>query len=86
MDGNPLSNVTIMGITTTPASTEVTLNGKSVGNGVYNATSKTLFIGQLDGATSSGAWAADWTLTLGSGSWGYGSSGDPKDGIRHGRG
>lgn len=66
VDGNALSNITIMGVETAPSSTGVTLNGKSVGNGVYDAASKTFFIGNLDQATSSGAWAADWTLVYGS--------------------
>jgi hypothetical protein len=48
-------------------STAVTLNGKDVGKGLYNATSQTFFIGNLDSATSSGAWAQDWTLEYGAG-------------------
>ena len=86
MDSNALSNVTIMGVATAPTSTAVTLNGKSVGNGVYNAKSKTLFIGNLDRATSAGAWAADWTLKYAPGSWGYGVGGDATAGTQHGRG
>jgi alpha-glucosidase len=65
MDGNALSNITIMGLTSAPASTEVTLNGKGVRKGFYNATSQTFFIGDLDSATSSGAWAENWTLRYG---------------------
>jgi hypothetical protein len=68
MDGNALSNITIMGLAAAPACTAVTFNGKSVGHGVYNATSQTFFIGQLEKATSSGAWAVDWTLKFGAGS------------------
>jgi alpha-glucosidase len=71
MDGNTLSNITIMGLETDPASTIVTLNGKNVAKGVYNATSRTFFIGDLDSATSLGAWANDWTLEYGAGSGGY---------------
>ena len=68
MDGNALSNITIMGVDKAPASAAVTLNGKSVGQGTYNATSQTFFIGNLDTATSSGAWAKDWKLEYGG--WG----------------
>ena len=65
MDGNALSSITIMGVMSAPSSTNVTLLGGNVGNGVYNATSKTYFIGGLDKATSSGAWVTDWTLSYG---------------------
>jgi hypothetical protein len=68
MDGNALSNITIMGLATAPASTAVTFNGKNVGYGVYNSTSRTFFIGHLEKATTSGAWAADWSLEFGAGS------------------
>jgi alpha-glucosidase len=71
MDGNALSNITIMGLATEPASTIVTLNGKNVAKGVYNAGSRTFFIGDLDSATSLGAWANDWTLEYGAESGGY---------------
>ena len=66
VDGNSLSNVTIMGVMSAPSSASITLNGKDVGGGVYNATGKTFFIGNLDSVTSSGAWAADWSLSYGS--------------------
>jgi hypothetical protein len=75
MDGNSLSNVTIVGLATAPASLAVTLNGDNVGNGVYNATSQTFFIGNLESATLSGAWAKDWTLDYGASSGGYGFGG-----------
>ena len=65
MDGNALSNITIMGVGKAPASATVTLNGQSIGQGTYNATSQTFFIGNLDTATSSGAWAQDWKLDYG---------------------
>jgi hypothetical protein len=68
MDGNALSNITIMGLVTAPASAAVALNGTHVGNSVYDATSQKLFIGNLDSATSSGAWMQDWTLEYGAGS------------------
>ena len=71
MDGNALSNVTIMGLASAPVSTSVTLNGKDVGNGVYNVTSRTFFIGNLDSATSQGAWVQDWTLEYGTEPGGY---------------
>jgi hypothetical protein len=72
MDGNALSNITIMGLATAPASTAVTFNGKSVGHGFYNATSQTFFIGHLEEAASSGAWAVNWTLEYGAGLQSYG--------------
>ena len=71
MDGNALSNITIMGLVSAPASALVTLNGKDVGTGLYNATSRTFFIGNLDGATNSGAWTQDWTLEYGAGLGSY---------------
>lgn len=70
-DGNALSNITIMGLPRAPVSGVVALNGKNVGQGVYNATSQTFFIGELDSATSAGAWAQDWTLKYGAGWGGY---------------
>ena len=69
-DGNALSNITILGVASAPSSADVTLNGKSVGKGTYDASAKTFTIANLDGATKSGAWAASWSL-----SWGGGSSG-----------
>ena len=70
-DGNALSNITIMGLMSAPTSTTVTLNGKDVGKGIYNANSKTFFIGDLDSAMKSGAWVADWTMEYGAGLGGY---------------
>lgn len=61
-DKNALANVTIMGVQSQPSS--VKLNGQTVGQGFsYNSTSKVLAVTGLQNATSSGAWAKDWTLT-----------------------
>ncbi|KAL9620872.1 MAG: hypothetical protein Q9160_004654 [Pyrenula sp. 1 TL-2023] len=62
-DTNPLSNVTILGVSTAPSGSNVTLNGMSVVQAQYDAAAKKLFVGGLDSATSAGAYAANWTLT-----------------------
>ena len=61
-DTNPLANVTIMGVSSEPSS--VTLNGETINSGVaYDSSSKVLSLKGLQSATSSGAWAQDWTLS-----------------------
>lgn len=59
-DTNSLANVTVMGVQSQPSS--VTLNGQTVSFS-YNGTSKVLGLKGLQSATSSGAWAQDWTLS-----------------------
>ena len=61
-DTNALANVTVLGVASEPSS--VTLNGETISSGVaYNSTSKVLSVKDLQSATSSGAWAQDWTLS-----------------------
>ena len=61
-DGNSLSNITIMGVSSAPSSS-IMFNDEKVGSGTYVAGSETFVIGGLDKATSGGAWVADWHLT-----------------------
>ena len=58
-DLNPLSNVTILGVSQAP--TNVTLNGQSV-SASYNSTNKVATVTGLQNLTSGGAWASDWVL------------------------
>lgn len=61
-DTNPLANVTLMGVPSEPSS--ITLNGADISsNAAYDSSSKVLSITGLESATSSGAWAQDWTLS-----------------------
>lgn len=61
-DTNALANVTVLGVASKPSS--VTLNGQTVSSGVaYNSSSQVLSLKGLQSATSSGAWAQDWTLS-----------------------
>jgi alpha-glucosidase len=60
-DGIPLANVTVMGVAKAPKK-DVTLNGESVGSGVYDEASQTFKVTGLEEITGSGAWAADWVL------------------------
>lgn len=60
----PLANVTILGVQKNPSS-PVKINGKQI-KGVtssYNATSKSLFIGRLEGILNGQAWGTNWVLT-----------------------
>ena len=60
-DTNPLANVTLMGVLREPSA--ITLNGADVsGNAVYDGASKVLSLMGVETATSSGAWAENWTL------------------------
>lgn len=63
MDANPLSNVTVWGVKTTPTSVE--LNGKALekASWEYEKDTSILAITKLNDATSAGAWSANWTLT-----------------------
>ena len=59
----PLANITILGVQSKPPSNTVKINGKMVGTSVYNATAKTLFIGNLEKALGGKAWSGSWKLT-----------------------
>ena len=63
VDGNPLANVTVMGVERAPLG-NVTLNGAPVGmEGVrYNATSQVLSVTGLGGLTAQGAWSGECVL------------------------
>jgi alpha-glucosidase len=63
VDTNPLANATIWGLAQEPNS--VKLNGQDVGasNVAWNATSMALSVTGLNGLTSSGAWAGNWSLS-----------------------
>ena len=61
VDTNALANITILGVASQPSN--VTLNGQDISSTAsYNATSKVVSLQGLLNATSSGAWAQDWTL------------------------
>lgn len=61
-DANALANVTIMGVSSRPRS--VSFNRAKLGGGwSYDSSSKILAVTQLNSATSSGAWAAPWSLS-----------------------
>ena len=62
-DTNPLANVTVMGVQSSPRN--VTLNGVSVSATKYNSTSQVLSVTGLRNATSTGAWSTDWVLRWG---------------------
>ncbi|KAJ5661779.1 uncharacterized protein N7477_009395 [Penicillium maclennaniae] len=59
---NPLSKITVLGVSQKPHS--VTLNGKSIPATAvqYNSTSHVLSVGDLQHATSEGAFSKDWVL------------------------
>jgi alpha-glucosidase len=59
-DKNALSSVTILGVKSAPSA--FTLNGKKVGSVKYNSKAQSVALRGLSGATSGGAWAADWVL------------------------
>lgn len=60
-DTNPLANITVLGLSSTPGT--VSLNGSPLSNGVnFNSTAGVLTVSDLAGVTSSGAWAGNWTL------------------------
>jgi alpha-glucosidase len=60
-DTNPLANITMLGLSTRPASLK--LNGSPLNNGVdFNSTNGVLKVTGLSDFTKSGAWASDWVL------------------------
>ena len=66
VDGNPLANVTVMGVTTAPMGI-VTLNGAAVvAEGLhYNSSSQVLSVTGLSDVTKAGAWSCEWVLRWG---------------------
>ena len=61
----PLANVTVLGVMGEPSGNVVRINGKKVGQSVYNATSKTLTASDLDQVLGGKAWGASWNVTFG---------------------
>jgi alpha-glucosidase len=59
----PLANITILGVQGAPPSNVVKINGKTVGNSTYDASSKTLFIGGLQSALGGKVWGGNWSLS-----------------------
>ena len=63
-DRNPLANVTVMGVSTSPEN--VTLNGMALDQGVsYNDSSQVLSVRGLNDLTAMGAWSEKWVLRWG---------------------
>jgi alpha-glucosidase len=61
VDGNPLANVTILGVADKPGN--VGLNGNDVtSNAAYNSSSQVVSLTGLNSLTSKGAWSSDWVL------------------------
>lgn len=60
----PLSNITFLGVQNAPSSRGVTINGRSMGNGTYDATAKTFTITNLGAALGGQAWGSNWTLSV----------------------
>ena len=61
-DSNALANVTVLGVES--CATNVTLNGKSLSNGVEcDSANQILRVTGLSNVTSTGAWSQDWALS-----------------------
>ena len=60
----PLANVTILGVTQAPADGSVSINNQPVAKSVWNETSQSLFVGELQGVLGGKAWADSWAITF----------------------
>ncbi len=61
----PLANVTILGFPQPPRDGLVSINNQQVARSVWNATSQSLFVGELQGALEGKAWSDSWAITFG---------------------
>jgi alpha-glucosidase len=61
----PLANVTVLGVTQQPRDGQVSVNGRQVAKSMWNSTSESLFVGDLQNTLGGKAWGTGWEMVIG---------------------
>ena len=60
----PLANVTILGVTQAPANGSVNIDNQQVAKSVWDETSQSLFVGELQDVLGGKVWSDSWAITF----------------------